>query len=511
MSENTANNKRIAKNTMVLYFRMLLRMGVMFYTSRVVLSALGVNDYGIYNVVGGVVTMFTMISGSLSSAISRFITFELGRRNQERLNVVFSTSVIIQVFIAIIIAILVETVGVWFLANKMVIPPDRFIAANWVLQFSLIALIINLISIPYNAAIIAHERMGAYAYISIIDAVGNLAIAYFITISPIDKLIFYAILMTVLALLVCFTYTIYCRLHFEECKFKWLFDKHLLMEMFGFSGWNFLGTSSMLLRDQGVNIILNMFGGPAVNAARGIATQVNVAVNQFSTNFMMALNPQIVKSYATGDKEYLMTLIYQGSRLSFYMILILSLPVFLNTEYVLALWLNIVPEHTVLFVQLTLLFGMMQAVQTPLITAILATGNLRNIQLLVGFFQMMNVPLSYVMLKYGMSPETVVTVAIVLSFCCLMSRLYMLRGMIGISFIQFTKKVLLNVLLVSIVSFVVPYIVSTKYLQSSFLSFVNISLLSLFCTSLSIYFLGCSKMERQFINNKLMELKKKMF
>lgn len=297
MSEDSTtkgNSKRIAKNTLMLYFRMLLMMGVTLYTSRVVLNALGVEDYGIYNVVGGVVAMFTMISGSLSNAISRYITFELGKGNQQRLNTIFSTSIIIQLFIAIIIAILAESIGIWFLENRMVIPTERMVAARWVLQFSLLTLIINLISVPYNAAIIAHERMSAFAYISIIEAVGKLAIAYFITVAPIDKLIFYAILMAFVAIIVRFTYSTYCRRHFEECKFRWVFDKELLREMLSYAGWNFIGSTSALFREQGGNILINMFGGGAVvNAARGISVQVRSAITQFASNFMTAINPQI--------------------------------------------------------------------------------------------------------------------------------------------------------------------------------------------------------------------------
>lgn len=484
---------------------MLLMMGATLYTSRVVLAALGVEDYGIYNVVGGVVAMFTMISGSLSAAISRFITFELGKGNQERLNTIFSSSVIIQVIIGVIIAILVETLGVWFLTHKMVIPPDRLVAAKWVLQFSLITLIINLISIPYNATIIAHERMSAFAYISILEAFGKLGIAYFITIAPIDRLIFYAILMAAVALVVRFTYSAYCRRHFEEAKFRWVFDKALLKEMFGFAGWNFIGTTSMLLRDQGVNILLNLFGGPAVNAARGISMQVNSAVTQFSTNFMTALNPQITKSYANNDREYLMTLIFQGARLSFYMLLVLSLPILLNTEYILALWLKEVPNHTVIFVQLSLIFGMSQALQQPLITAILATGNLRNVQIVVGLIQVMNVPISYVMLKQGMMPETVMAVAIALSICCLLARLYMLRNMIGLSIRKFLRKVVANITVVSAVAFPLPYFASEQ-LDGSLKTLVVVTALSVICIAISTYFLGCSSDERAFIRKKITSL-----
>ncbi len=485
---------------------MLLMMGVTLYTSRVVLSALGVEDYGIYNVVGGVVAMFTMISGSLSSAISRFITFELGKGNQERLNKIFSTSVIIQLIIGAIIAILIETVGVWFLANKMVIPPDRLYAAKWVLQFSLITLIINLISIPYNATIIAHERMSAFAYISILEAFGKLAIAYFITIAPIDKLIFYAILMSLVALIIRFTYSAYCRRHFEEARFRWVFDKVLLKEMFGFAGWNFIGSSSALLRDQGGNMLLNIFaGGPAVNAAMGIATQVKSAIMQFSTNFMMALNPQITKSYASDNRDYMMTLIFQGARFAFYMLLTLSLPILISTPYILTLWLKVVPEYTVAFVRLALVFGMCESISQPLITAQQATGDIKNYQLIVGGLQMLNLPISYLFLRLGYPPVTVQVIAIFISMCCLAARLFLLRGMIKLSAREYIKRVLFNVILVSAIAITIPYCLQ-RYVADNFWGFIVICFICLLSTAVSIFFVGCNNSERKLVKGSLYKI-----
>ena len=327
MTDTSANNKRIAKNTLLLYFRMLFMMAVSLYTSRVVLNALGVEDFGIYNVVGGVVAMFSMLSGSLSAAITRFITYELGKGNQENLKKIFSSSVTIQIGLAILIIVVAEAIGVWFLNMKMNIPDVRITAANWVFQFSILTFAVNLISVPYNASIIAHERMSAFAYISILEAIGKLAIVFLIVISPMDKLIFYAILMCAVALIVRLAYGVYCKRHFEECTYHFIFDRDLLKHMFGFAGWNFIGATSAVLRDQGGNVVINLFCGPAANAARGIAFQVNNAISGFVTNFMTALNPQITKSYAAGDRKYMMTLIFQGARLSFYMLLLLSLPV----------------------------------------------------------------------------------------------------------------------------------------------------------------------------------------
>lgn len=510
MSNQTLdNNKRIAKNTLLLYFRMLFMMVVSLYTSRVILNALGVENFGIYNVVGGVVALFTVISGSLSAAISRFITYELGKGDQSKLNRIFSASVTIQLLLSLIIVILIESVGVWFLNAKMTIPEDRMAAANWVLQFSIITFVINLISVPYNAAIIAHEKMSAFAYISILEAVCKLAIAFLIIVSPIDKLIFYAILMCAVSIIVRLTYGHYCKKHFAECNYHFHWDKEILKKMFGFAGWNFIGASSAVLRDQGVNIVINIFCGPAVNAARGISSQVNSAIMGFVNNFMTALNPQITKSYASGDHKYMMTLIFQGARLSFYILLLLSLPVILNAHYILKLWLSNVPEHTELFVQLILICAMSESLSNTMVTAMLATGNIRNYQIVVGGLQMMNLPISYICLRLGFMPESVLIVAIVVSQCCLAARLYMLRGMIGLSSIQYMKKVYLNVIVVTLLSLAVPVLLS-KYMEETFFSFVVLSLVSIVCTLIVEFYVGCNCKEREFVVDKVKGLKNKI-
>ena len=488
---------------------MLLTMAISLYTSRVVLHVLGIEDFGIYNVVGGVVAMFSVISGSLSAAISRFITYELGKGDKEKLVRIFSSSVTIQLGLGLVIIILAEVIGVWFLNEKMSIPENRMYAANWVFQLSILTFVINLISVPYNAAIIAHEKMSAFAYISILEVVAKLIIVYMLLLSPIDKLIFYAILMASVALIIRFVYGFYCKRNFEECTYHFILDKELLKKMFGFAGWNFIGASSAVLRDQGGNVVINLFCGPAVNAARGIAYQVNNAISGFVNNFMTALNPQITKSYAAGEKEYMMTLIYQGARLSFYILLILSLPVIVNAHYILTLWLKIVPEHTTLFVQLVLIFAMSESISNPLITAMLATGKIRNYQIIVGGLQMMNLPISYVLLRYGCIPETVLIVAICISQCCLAARLYMLRGMIGLSVREYLSKVYFNVLAVTVLSAVIPCILS-YYLSETLLNFIIICVVSVICTFTVIYFVGCNRKERQFILSKVTAIKDKL-
>lgn len=505
MSNTFANNKRIAKNTLLLYVRMLFMMAVSLYTSRVILHTLGVEDFGIYNVVGGVVAMFSVISGSLSSAISRFITYELGKGDKEKLIRIFSSSVTIQIALGLIIGILAESVGIWFLNTQMTIPVSRMCAANWVFQLSILTFIINLISVPYNAAIIAHERMSAFAYISILEVIAKLIIVYLLWISPIDKLIFYAILMTTVALIIRFVYGYYCKRHFEECIYHFIFDKELLKKMFGFAGWNFIGAASAVLRDQGGNLVINLFCGPAVNAARGIASQVNNAVCGFVSNFMMALNPQITKSYASGDRDYMMSLIFQGARYSYYILLLLSLPVIINVHYMLSLWLKIVPDHTTLFVQLVLIFAMSESISNPLVTAMLATGSIRNYQIVVGGLQMMNLPLSYILLQNDCIPETVLIVAICISQCCLIARLVMLQKLIGLSIRKYIRNVYINVFIVTILSLVIP-IGMTVWFESNFINFVLCCCISIISTSTIIYYIGCNKMEKQFVKTKIVNI-----
>lgn len=509
MSSTAENNKRIAKNTLFLYFRMLLTMAVSLYTSRVILQTLGVEDYGIYNVVGGVVAMFSVLSGSLSAAISRFITFELGRNDVEKLKRVFSSAVTIQIGLSLIIILLAETIGLWFLNNKMVIPDNRLIAANWVYQFSILTFAINLISVPYNAAIIAHEKMSAFAYISILEVIGKLIVAFTIIIAPIDRLIYYGSLIMLIAVIIRMVYGYYCKKHFAECAYQVIFDKSQLQQMFGFAGWNFIGASSAVLRDQGGNIVINLFCGPTVNAAQGIAMQVSHAIQGFVSNFMTALNPQITKSYASGNHDYMMTLIFQGARLSFYILLILSLPVIINAQYILSLWLGTVPSHTVAFVQLVLIFAMSESLASPLVTAMLATGKIRNYQLVVGGLQSLNLPVSYVLLRMGFIPETIFITAIVISVCCEMARLYMLRNMINLPVRNFLKKVYFNVIVVFVLASIVPYVLKSQ-LNDNFSNFIIICSVCLFCTLLSILFIGCNRKERMFVYERAALLRRKL-
>ena len=442
-----------------------------------------------------------MLSSSFSTAISRFMTVELGKGDSEKLRRIFSTSVTIQLGLCVIVLFLAETVGLWFINNKMMIPEGRMYAANWVYQLSLLTFVINLISIPYNAVIIAHEKMSAFAYIGIFEALSKLIVAYCIMISPIDRLILYAIMIAMIAIIIRLIYGGYCKRKFEECIYFFIYDHTLLKQMFGFAGWNFIGASSSLLRDQGGNIVINLFCGPTVNAARGIAFQVNTAIHSFVANFMIALNPQIMKSYASGDLKYMMALLFQGARFSYYILLLLSLPVLVNTHYILQLWLGQVPQHTVSFVQLVLVFGMCESISSPLITAMLATGNIRTYQLVVGGFQMMNLPISYILLKNGAIPEIVLIVAIIISQLCLVLRLYMLRGMIGLKSRNFLIEVYVKILVVSLLAAIIPYILAL-YIGESGMNFILLSCTTIIITFLIEFYIGCTSKERAFIIEK---------
>lgn len=502
MSDISANNKRIAKNTLVLYVRMLFSMLVSLYTSRVILQTLGVEDYGIYNVVGGVVSMFSVLSGSLSAAIGRFITFELGKGDIEKLKKVYSSSVTIQVCLALIVVALAEIIGVWFLNNKMVIPSERLFAANWIFQFSVLTFAVGLISVPYNAVIIAHEKMKAFAYIGIFEVLAKLLIVFSLLVSPIDKLILYGLLLMILSIIVRIIYGIYCKRNFAECSYSFIFDKFLLKEMFGFAGWNFIGASSAILRDHGGNIIINLFFGTAVNAARGIASQVCNVVSSFANNFMVAVNPQITKSYSSGDYDYMMNLIFKSARFSFYLLMLLSLPIIINADYVLALWLKDVPKHAVSFVQLVLIFTMSESLANPLVTAMLATGRIRNYQIVVGGMQMLNLPISYACLRLGFPPESVFVVAIVISICCELLRVYMLRKMIALSARRFLKEVYMNVGLVFTFSLVLPLMFKQCF-EMDFLIFIFCSVVTIASSIVVVFYIGCNKEERVYLFNKV--------
>lgn len=505
MDSHAENTKRIAKNTLMLYIRMLFSMLVSLYTSRVVLNTLGVEDYGIYNVVGGFVAMFSLISNSLSASVSRFLTFELGRGDMERLKETFSTSLMIHLALAGIVFLLAESIGIWFLNTQMTIPSERLYAANWVFQASIISFMFGLCSVPYNASISSHERMSAFAYIGMLDVVLRLLIVLFIAYSSFnfDRLIVYSLLLVAVGMSLQCIYFWYCRKNFEECRFKLHFNKSYWKEMSSFAGWNFIGCTAGVLKDQGVNVLLNIFWGPVVNAARGIAVSVNSAVSGFAGNFMAAINPQITKSYAMKDFQYMFFLIEKSSRFSFYILWILSLPILFETDFILKLWLKNYPEYSVIFVRLVLLLSLCDIISNSLITSQSSTGKIRIYQIVVGSMLLLNFLLSYVCLSVGFAPESTLIVALIISLSCLVARLLLLKKMIGLSIISFFKNVCVKVLYVSLCSMIVPLLLVVLLPHSLWKSFLVICI-SIMSAMLSVYFGGCSRNEKLFIRDVIM-------
>lgn len=501
MNENYANNRQIAKNTLLLYFRMLLLMVVNLYTSRVTLAALGVEDYGIYNVVGGVVAIFSVLSGSLIATVSRFITFELGHNDKEHLKTVFSTSMNIQIALSFIVMVIAEIGGVWFLNCKMNIDTERLVAANWVWQCSVVTFMVSFISVPYNAAIIAHEKMEAFAYISLIEAVLKLLIAYFLYVTLYDKLIIYALLLCLTAVVLRLVYGVYCKLHFEECTYHFIYDKNVLKSMTSFAGWNFIEAAAHVLESQMISIWINIFCDVTVNAARAISSQVFNAVNNFADNFLTAINPQITKNYASGNNGYMTQLMFQGARFSYYVLLLLSIPIILETQTILSIWLGNVPKHSSLFVQLMLLFSMEEVLSKPLITALLATGDIKMYQISVSCSRIANIAVSYFLLKIGMFPEITIVIAILIGQCCLAVRLLLMQRIARLSLATFLYKVYINVIVVSFVAVSVPMLLH-YIIQDRMFRLVIVILGSLLWTMLSICVIGCKKEERALLLKK---------
>lgn len=504
----TNNISLIAKNTILLYLRMLLTMGVSLYTSRVILNALGIEDYGIYNIVGGLVAIFSILSTSLSTAISRFITFELGKGNINKLKRIFCTSVNIHIILIVIITVLMETIGIWFLNNKMVIPEERLAAANWVFQFSVISFALNLLCVPYNAVIIAHEKMSAFAYISIVGCILNLIVAIIITYNPFDRLVYYGLMVMICGMINRSIYKIYSKRHFEETTYRMIFDKELMKEMFGFAGWNFIGVSSVILRDEGGNLLINLFFGPIANAARGIAMQVTSAVSSFTNNFMTAVNPQITKSYASGDRDYMMKLIFQSTKFSFYLILLIAQPVLLATSYLLELWLGQVPDYSVNFIRLSMILILCDSLSHAITTAASATGNIKKYQLVVGGCHSLNFPLSYLCLYLGAQPESVFVVSIAVSMVCNALRIIITKNLVDLPVSRFLHDVGLRVLAVTAVSISILAVLHL-YFENTFVYFLAFSAIATVCLAITVYCFGCSKSDRSFLKLQLQRLKGK--
>lgn len=508
MDEQSSNNRRIAKNTFLLYFRMILLMIINLYASRVVLDVLGISDYGVYNVVGGVIAMFSFLSASFSTSISRYITFALGKGDMANLKRVFSTSVNVQALMSFIIVVLAEIVGLWFLNHKINLPVGRLEAAHWVFQCSLFAFVVNLISIPYNATIIAHERMNAFAYISILESVLKLLIVFLLYKLPFDKLKTYAVLTLLVSIIIRYIYGHYSKTHFEETKYHFVYDRELTKQMFGFAGWSVVGNGSWILNTQGINILINLFFGVTLNAARGIATQIDGVVQQFASNFNTAFSPQITKSYAAGDKQYFHKLIIAGSKFTAYLLLFLIVPICLEVETILGIWLVEVPEYAATFIRFTLIGSFFVSMENPLFIANNSTGNIRTYQIAISVLYFINFPLSYCAFKMGFS--VVSTYIIFITICLILSVVKPLVAQknIELAATTYLSAVVLRVLCVGALVFFVPWLF-TQTREPSIIRMIETTLISVMFTALGIFFIGLNNEEKGMLKSTIYRLLKK--
>lgn len=503
---NIVDNKRIVKNTALLYARTLFVMAVSLYTSRVVLRVLGVDDYAIYQVVGGMVAMFSVFSGSLSVSISRYITYEIGTGNLVRLRSIFSTSLRIQYTMAIIVVIVGEILSIWFVEYKMTVPLERLSATRWVLQFSLLTFCVNLINVPYNACIIAHEKMKAFAYIGIIEVILKLCVCFLILIIPFDRLVIYACLLALISIIIRIIYIRYCHRNFEECSGKASFNNELFKELLSFSGWSFFSNSASILNLQGVTMLINVYFGLVYNAARGLATQVESAVMQFVGNFTTAINPQITKSYAAGEKEEMYKLVCRGSKFSCFAMFFMVIPLILEMEPVLKVWLEEVPQHTVIFAQLSLVMGVLDCMGSSGYTACMATGNLRTYALVITPIGYMEFVFTWVLFRLGAPAVSTYILFIGVKSMVNVARMFLLKKMTGLPVPMYIRNVFMPIISVAVLASLPPLMVNC-FFNESFVRIILTGLTSFVSIGIVVYMVGMSSIERNMINRMLSKFK----
>lgn len=500
-----SSTTRIAKNTLLLYFRQILILLVSLYTVRVVLNTLGAADYGIYNVVAGVVTMFSFLSGAMATASQRYFSFELGRGDTQKLSKTFSVTLCIYILLILIIVFFAETIGLWFVNHKLKIATERMVAAKWIYQASILGFVVTLITTPYMASIIAHENMNVYAYVSIVEVTLKLAIVFLLKILPFDKLIVYGVLLFVVSFINTALYRTYCKKHYAECKFKPVWDKAMFREIIGFTGWNLFGNLSGVLKSQGVSILLNQFFGPIVSASRTIALQVNSAVNSFSQNFSMAVKPQIIKDYAQKKYDDLFILVFRTCKFTFFLMLIFTVPLILNIEFVLAIWLVNVQEHTVMFTILILIESLVESMSYPMSTANQATGKVKYYQLTLSSLGLLNLPVDYVLLKLGYSANCVFVVGIVIITLITIPRFLFMYQIPKFSIKKCFQKVIFPILI--IVASVIAIFSVLKFQATNFITFFLNVIIEVLIVAGLIFLIGFSKNEKRelffFLKNRL--------
>lgn len=504
MPEQISDNKRIAKNTVFLYFRTFITMIVSLYTSRVVLNALGVEDFGIWGVLGGIVSMFGFINSSLSSSIFRFLSHAIGAGDERQVNLVYNASIFVHICLAILIFLLCETVGNWFLAEKLVIPESKRDIASIVFHIVILTSCISLLSVPFNSVIISYERMNVFAYMSIADVIIKLSVAFIVYVVPTNKLIWYAVMMLISTLLILMFYYIYVRINFRNLFFQRVNDRQLFNSLLGFSGWSLFGNLAYVGYTQGLNMLINMFFGPVVNAARSISLQIEQTVRTFVGNFQTAVNPQIIKNYAQNELEQMYLLIMRGSKFSLYLLFLFALPIMLETEMILNLWLKQIPEHTVSFCRIMFLIIALETISNSVGIGIVATGNIKRLHLIVGSILLSIVPISYFVLKTGAPAESVFIVYLLVEIVAVIARLAVANHQIQLPIRKYVLNVMIKpasvILLASLIPFVM-HIMLPDGIVKFFAVVIAGGVTSLFC----IYFIGLDVDERNFVYNKVVK------
>lgn len=455
----SGSNKTIAKNTGFLYIRMIVVMAVTFFTSRIILRSLGETDYGVYNVVGGIVTIMSFLNGALGASTSRFLTYHLGKGDHEMLRKTFSAALNLHIIVALLVVILGETVGLWFFYTQLNIPDERMYAAFWVYQFSIVTTCINFIQVPYNASIISHENMSIYAYVGLYEACSKLGIAYLILISPIDKLIFYAALLMLNSAIIQLFYRYYTRRRYAECRFNLVRDKQLYKQLISYGGWDMFGNLAGVAQGQGINILLNIFFGPSVNAARAIAVQIQSAVTSFVQNVIVAFRPQVIKSYATGETDTMYNLTFRAAKLTYALMLLLTVPICFELDFILQIWLgDSTPQLTATFALIMLANIQLEVIHTAYLMSYHAIGRIKLGNSLCGSLMILSLPIGYVALKLGAPAEVTFIIILAVNFVCQIIGWIIIHGYVYFSYLELIKRVYLPCVLLTLISVIFPYL-----------------------------------------------------
>lgn len=502
----TNSNQRIAKNTIFLYVRLAVAMVVNLYVTRILLDVLGVSDYGVYNVVCGFVSMFGFLNTSMANGIQRFYNYELGKNGEDAVVKVYNTALIIQIILVVGIVVLTETIGLWYVNTRMVISPDRDIAANLIFQFAVVSLIFVVLQIPFSAAIMAYERMDYYAIVSILDVFIKLGIVLILPQLSGDRLVLYGFLIMLVSAINFILYYVYCRKHLKLLKFKRVFDKSLFKSMISFSSWNLLGSFAYIVKGQGVNVLINAFFNTVINAANGIATQVSSAIQTFSTNLAIAFKPQLTQSYSIGDYKRAELLMLSMSKISYVFVCIMAIPIIIEIDFVLDIWLKTnIPEHTTTFTKLTIIAMMIGVLNTPITQMIHASGQMKKYQIVTSITICSILPISWIFLKLGYDAASVFIVTIIIMTINQVASLQVLHSIFKFNIQRYIKEVVLTCIILTIVPFLIAYCIHAT-MTSSFTRFTLVFLANVLTAAILTY-MTMSKSEKKTVQSYIKKFK----